>query len=254
MRLFAVTLLAACSADMAEPITHADIEEATGIEIPTDLSIEEALWYGTQALGLDYAPVIGVADRFGNQFCSGTLVKPDLVLTAAHCVDGTNPGMVKGGLDVRGNAPSIGVSSWTYYSGWNPRTLDNDIAAIYLDGPVPNYVKPIYPATSTNPLRQADQGRIAEAVGFGVDQNGRSGIRNRVDVPLTQINSTNIITNSANGGNCFGDSGGPLLLDINGTRRVVGVSSAVIHGPTDWCDGQAIYTRVDAFNSWLFSL
>jgi len=52
-------------------------------------------------------------------------------------------------------------------------------------------------------------------------------------------------------GVCFGDSGGPGLLEFDGIWKIIGVNSSVMSRSEDPCTGAAIQTRVDAYSEWV---
>jgi hypothetical protein len=177
------------------------------------------------------------------RFCSGTLVAPRLLVTAAHCLLATvdseiwvsfdpvyRPGistLIHGtGIAAvdparfRGNAGAAGAGGIS--------DMGNDVAVVHLDEtpPVDNFARlPTAGLLSTLAL----QGRTFTAVGYGrtrVDRTkGPSGIVPNFDpdvrnVALEEFRSLQpgVLTVSQNastgdGGTCYGDSGGPTFLD-----------------------------------------
>ena len=49
---------------------------------------------------------------------------------------------------------------------------------------------------------------------------------------------------------CFGDSGGPLTVNVNGKHVIVGVAS-YLGGNSCKTDNANVYTRVSAFLTWI---
>lgn len=172
------------------------------------------------------------------------------VLTAAHCADGTGVAFIGIGSDMfAGGVTVVPVSQVSIHPTWDPATLAGDLAMLTLSRNVTT-VTPIAPATSFHPLRAGDVGRTGEAIGYGDDENGNFGRREHTDVPIIQIDADHVYTDSSQSGVCYGDSGGPLLVRIDGVLRIAGVASFVIPGAQD-CTGAAGYTRLDAFTAWL---
>lgn len=92
-----------------------------------------------------FVAAIGYADPSGaflwdNQFCDGSLVAPDLVLTTAHCVLGTTPPQlaVVVGLTVTTSAQGQvrSVAEITLDPDYNPDNAANDLAVLRLTQPV----------------------------------------------------------------------------------------------------------------------
>ncbi|KAG0414506.1 hypothetical protein HPB47_008323, partial [Ixodes persulcatus] len=80
--------------------------------------------------------------RFGELFCGGSLIKADIVLTAAHCVDDKKISEVKvdaGIIDLwTGGGPYHQVRlpvRFILHARFDSETLENDIALIKLDRP-----------------------------------------------------------------------------------------------------------------------
>ena len=68
--------------------------------------------------------------------CSGTLISPTVVLTAAHCTDGTTTAYAYFSVEVPDDFREnpTGISGTTYtHPDFNPNTLSNDVGVVVLD-------------------------------------------------------------------------------------------------------------------------
>lgn len=171
---------------------------------------------------------------FVGGLCTGTLVAPRIVLTAAHCVGDaieagfTDFGQVNFG-DGRGAwIASIDIIDMTMHRFYKPPAfLTNDIALVRLASPAPSSIDPL-PISTTN-LTEDDVGLQLRVVGFGNTDgsNGGSGAgeKNQLVVPLLEVSGGHIGLGDRISNTCQGDSGGPTFAKFDGVEHVIGVTS-----------------------------
>lgn len=229
-----------------------------------------------QALEGDVDPVtsavVSISDWGGPFNCSGTLIAPNLVLTARHCVAESSSSR---GIDCEGTtflepapASTWGISTTTridetafFHQGREVHVpadavgfCGNDIALIILEGTVP-----ATEATSIVPRidQRVKRGDRYSAVGFGNNGWdewtgwGEHGTRRRLDGLVVPCSGSFCaadrgMTNrefSGEGAVCPGDSGGPAIDELG---RVIGVASRAYRP----CIGP-VYTSVEPWGDWI---
>ncbi len=204
---------------------------------------DQAIVGGEAAVSADFPTVVALENGPGNWFCTGTLIDKDWVLTAAHCVEGeTAAGLMIRFDDTNINdttgGKEIAVAEIHGNPDYNGVAWDNDIALIKLATsvtdrePTPIH-RPV--AGPPTPVIQVGYGAVSDADQVAGVLRKLSTIT--IDCASTMdasIMAANVLCFDQRDGNgtCYGDSGGPSFISVNGKYEVAAITSG---GTVDSC-------------------
>jgi endonuclease G len=247
-----------------EGVTDATARLAAASEISGDLT---TIVGGVPSAATDFAHccVVGSRPVSGaiQWFCSGVLIHPRVVVTAAHCII---PGQLANVVALRAasifdlaGANLVRVRRIIVHPQYPPSRRENDIAVLILRRAAE--VAPAVMATTAEVNASVD----TTLVGFGnTDFMATHGFgrKRQVTVPIVHLrrNAQDDLDDAedqldfesdsefvAGGGgfdSCTGDSGGPAYIGAGNTLRVAGLTSRGIPSETA-CGEGGVYTRLD---------
>ncbi|MFE4823155.1 S1 family peptidase [Streptomyces sp. NPDC056704] len=215
---------------------------------------------GTTTTTTAYPFMMQITDASQNQFCGGTLVAANKVVTAAHCMVGETTSSVRvigGRTYLNGTNGTVSkVSKIWINPDYTDATNGDDVAVLTLSTSM-SYTPASYVASTDTSVYAT--GATARIIGWGTtSESGSSSNQLRTaTVPIVSNTSCAgsygsdfvagdmVCAGYTNGGTdtCQGDSGGPLLI------------GGVLAGITSWGNGCAeagypgVYTRLTTFSN-----
>ncbi len=199
--------------------------------------------------------------------CTGTLISPHTVLTAAHCILEPGSFFVKvKSQALRDSTPLTTVSGIWSNPRYDLKTYTNDIGLLKLDDDFPGIAYPSL--ANTQAAKSINSKTNFTLYGWGRDQAGsmadllrsaKLGLQDTLAAKVyknskTKFNQTTMISAGRKiaaenvwSGACEGDSGGPLIVSINQINVVAGVTGwgeRSCSAPTP-----TVFARVSYYNS-----
>jgi trypsin len=231
---------------------------------------------GTVAADRAYPWIVALVDNTGDQFCGGTLISKNKVLTAAHCSfsgdshtpDPVSTVRVRVGTNQRGSGGQVfRVASQAIHPKYNHTTLDYDVAIWTLK------------TSTSNPLTLSDNVNIVKlpeacddlacltggaypgttvlTAGWGATADGADDSSDElleISIPVVsnaecrtayspeEITDRMLCAGVVGKDSCQGDSGGPLFAYLAEART--GLQTGIISWGDACAAGYGIYTRI----------
>jgi secreted trypsin-like serine protease len=215
--------------------------------------------YGGDRVNASHAlvKVVAALTEDGDFNCTGTFIDHDLFLTAAHCLELPGKKGISTGVDVRRRGDHerdvISFEMHPKYIEDNNRQVDGyDIALVRFSGGLP-------PGSEAAPFVPVDykieKDQEVTAAGYGTSRarsgSYGSGILRTTTLTVSDpaFGRTEFVLDQSNGyGICFGDSGGPALVNMSGIYHILGVADRV---GSARCGDVSYYSKIHAHAAWI---
>ena len=243
MALVSLLTLAGCTGAAMEPAVVGE-EIIGGTTDTTDSAV--VLLYMT------------VPGQQGGALCTGEVISPHVVLTAAHCTGGEDPSVTNAtwrvflgdDFSTATAANLLAVKEVHYNPSFSISNLPggNDVGVAILQDALPSTIAPL-------PFNRASMdtgfdGQPVRFVGYGLDNaTAQTGAGVKRTTTTTLSDHTSLLLHFSDGTHetCNGDSGGPAFMTLGGKETIVGLTS---YGDVN-CAAGGYDTRVDAMAAWI---
>lgn len=211
-------------------------------------------------------------DVHGGQ-CGGSIIRPDWIIFAAHCVSNANNKAsmwkVHAGVTKRKNFQNSGQKAYgkqlIVHKNFDQITFDNDVALLQIH-PKLEYNELVQPICLPPMGWEPGTGSICDITGWGLKKQNGPLAKTLQAAKVTVLSTTvcnsphmlddmvspNMICAGSYDGlvdGCLGDSGSPLACPVDGKQFLYGISSWGIGCGQAYKPG--VYAKVSNYVSWI---
>jgi secreted trypsin-like serine protease len=233
---------------------------ATALARPAIAEEGQAIVGGVSTAEGDF-PATGMLLKGRHYRCTATLIQPDVVLTAAHCLVDTGFGDFSFSLDRDLSdleaANPVPVIAYHRHPGYRDQDKPtdigqvNDVAVAILEWPIEGV--PVEQLYTPNLPADLAAGSELGLCGYGITEwyeRSSVGVQRTARVMIDRMADFEMRIGASDPQPCLGDSGAPLFVDTAAGRRIAGVVVRAV-GETLHCDNGAIATRIEPYNQWI---
>ncbi|KAJ2664756.1 hypothetical protein IWW48_000704 [Coemansia sp. RSA 1200] len=241
-------------------------------------SLHPRILGGSEANKSEYPFIVYLQNKAEKTFCGGSIISDDWVITAAHCIKTASADDIKLYIGMAEYNPdpskATAVTSVTVHPAYDDSSMVNDLALLKLGSPITSSGNS---STISIDTTSVGDGVTVTALGWGyTSENGSSSSKNlkkadlktlsqaecgAKDTKFTGNDGARICVAADTGSDtCPGDSGGPLIRQVDGNNVLVGITSFGTAGPgqtiTASCGGAgmvSLFTHVNHYKSFVDS-
>lgn len=244
--------------------------------------------HGRVATECDFPNAVVIRNGIGSILCTGVLVDPKTVLTAAHCAcdfsvmdrNAARSVRIKAAMSTGDGRPQVKLDLDrlpVIHQGFDCRQrfsrsdFGRDLSLFFLATALPSPAAPECAKPKPAPIVPTGvflsrEARVVTAVGFGRDENRQLGQKKWANIPIVSKicgddiarakfkclpgRETVLADSELLRDTCGGDSGGPVFLKSGGQHFLAAITSRAVRGSA--CGPGGIYTLVTpAVVNWM---
>lgn len=190
--------------------------------------------------------IVFLSDQAGDEYCTGTLIAPRVVLSAEHCIDSVTASSLFIGF---GMMPAERQALLPVVAIHPHPTIDFTMIVLGVDAT--EVFPEIVPIEMNRvPVGNDWVGRKVDASGYGETYNNATTGRFFASVEVISFDGETVqVDGKGEQGICYGDSGGPILWQPDAE------TAPVLVGTEQWGDSSCVdvdhLTRVDVVAAWV---
>lgn len=176
--------------------------------------------------------------------CTGVVVSQDVVITAAHCLDGSVKEVKIFTQDIyKPSNTSLPVKEYKLHPLYDPKKsrYKSDLAKIMMKEKLPPFIK-IYPIYKGNKI-------FGNLYRFGFGARDNKNLRTVITPTLRKMNVEEEILELNDKFSKSGDSGGPIFMENDKEIKILAIHSTFSHGPQG---NYSLNPLLGAYIHWIF--